>query len=250
MDVGDVIGLIPAAGRATRLGRLPYSKELLAVGTGEGERKVRVAIDSALRNMVASGIVQAQVAITESKQDIAAYLGDGSAFNLRIFCQRIAPTKSTPHTLQTLLPFAGDRVCALAFPDILFDARNAYRSLLEVLQSRQADIVLGLFPADSPQGCDMVSCQTSGELDLIDIKPQTTALTQTWGIAVWYSTFSDFLRRFVTENDTNEREIFVGDVITAAQRSGLRVWTLPVAKEPYIDVGTPQGLRAAWRLFG
>lgn len=249
MDFGEVIGLIPAAGRATRLGPLPCSKELLAVGLGEGERKVRVAIDSALRNMAASGIAEARVAITENKRDIAAYLGDGSVFDLRISCHYIAPTNSTPHTLSTLLPFAGDRVCALAFPDIVFDAPNAYRSLLEVLQLRHADVALGLFPADLPQGCDMVSCRTSGELDHIDIKPLTTSLTQTWGIAVWNSTFSDFLNTFVAEHNS-EREIFVGDVVTAAQRSGLRVWTLPVAKQPYIDIGTPQGLLAAWRLSG
>ena len=42
-EMKDVIGLIPAAGRATRLGHLPFSKELLPIG--KRTDRARLAVD-------------------------------------------------------------------------------------------------------------------------------------------------------------------------------------------------------------
>lgn len=244
----DVIGLIPAAGRATRLGPLPCSKEILPVGVHTGTRKVRVAISSCLDNMAASNIEQAVVAITANKSDVETYLGDGEGFGLSVSCHVIEPTQSAPETIAAILPFAKESMCALAFPDILFQSPDAYRNMLALMSDTNADVVLGLFPADRPQICDMVAVGRNGALERIDIKPQQTRLTHTWGIAVWRATFSRFMLGFVRRPGDLGREIFVGDVVMAAKRQGLRVVTQVVSAEPFIDVGTPQGLKAAWRL--
>lgn len=244
----DVLGLIPAAGRATRLGPLPCSKEIMPVGAQDGPRKVRVAIGSCLENMTASGIKQAVVGITANKSDVEVYLGEGEGFGLSVSCHVIEPTKSTPETVAAILPFAKDRICALAFPDILFDAPTAYRSMVAQMNEQSADVVLGLFPADRPHICDMVAVGADGALDHIDIKPKHTHLTHTWGIAVWRASFSRFLLEFVRQPAGVGRELFVGDVVMAAKRNGLRILTQVVSAEPYIDVGTPEGLKAAWRL--
>ncbi len=243
----DAIGIIPAAGRATRLGPLPCSKEILPVGVRKGQPSVRVAISSCLENMRASGIKQAVVGITSNKQDVATYLGEGEMFGMGISCHVIEPTQSAPETVAAILPFAKANPCALAFPDILFDAPHAYRDLLATLATRQADVVLGLFPADRPHICDMVAVVPDGTLEDIDIKPQKTNLTHTWGIAVWNAAFSRFLLDAVRQPHQGARERYMGDVVMAAKRAGMRVLAHKVCAEPYIDVGTPEGLRAAWR---
>lgn len=247
MSHSQAFGIIPAAGRATRLGLLPCSKEILPVGLRERQPSVRVAISSCLENMRASGIKQAVVGITSNKQDLAIYLGEGEAFEMDISCHVIDPTQSTPETVAAILPFAKDNACALAFPDILFDAPTAYGDLLAMLAQRQADVVLGLFPADRPHTCDMVAVSDDGELEEIDIKPQKTHLTHTWGIAVWNAAFSQFLLDAVRHPHEGPRERYMGDVVMAAKRAGMHVLAQTVCEKPYIDVGTPEGLRAAWR---
>ena len=78
----NFIGLIPAAGRATRMGDLPFSKELLPLAnksdlpTDPGSDPA-VAIDFALATLSEAGVSETCIVIAPGKCDIPAQTGEG-----------------------------------------------------------------------------------------------------------------------------------------------------------------------------
>ena len=142
---------------------------------------------------------------------------------------------------------------ALGFPDILYNAPNAYVRILERQAATQADVVLGLFPADRPQKVDMVDLGEGDRVRQIDIKPSQTHLQYTWGVAVWTPTFTRFMHNFLAtrkKDSSHQTELFMGHVFQAAMKDGIRVEAVSVSSQPYIDIGTPEDLIRATRSFG
>ena len=78
----EVVGLIPAAGRATRIAQLPCSKEVYPVGFktgGEGNTPVpKVVCHYLLEKMRLAGVTRAFIVLREGKWDIPAHLGNGT----------------------------------------------------------------------------------------------------------------------------------------------------------------------------
>lgn len=253
----EVVGLIPAAGHATRGGRLPCSKELYPIGfmsiKGQPDLQPKVACHYPLEAMRRGGIKKVYVVLREGKWDIPSYLGDGKAFDLDIaYLMRGLPF-GVPFTLEQAFPFIERNLVALGWPDILFHGVDGYQQLLDRQRASGADIVLGLFPADRPQKVDMVDLDESGQLREIVIKPSRTHLQYTWGMAVWTPVFSHFMHEFVLssiERASTNLEISVGDVIQAAYRKGLSVDCVHISDKPYVDIGTPDDLQRAVKCFG
>ena len=82
----EVLGLIPAAGRAERLGRLPCSKELLPIGFRETPQGPvpKVACHYLLERFRAAGIRRAYLVLHESKWDVARYFGTGAMVDMAL----------------------------------------------------------------------------------------------------------------------------------------------------------------------
>ena len=246
----DVVGLIPAAGRARRLGDLPCSKEILPVGfceTPQGPRP-RAACEPLLEGFRRAGIPRAWVLLRRGKWDIPAYLGERVAHGelppLELAYRVLDPTASVPETLNAARPFiAGQRV-ALGFPDIFFTPRDAFSHLLTRQDERGSNVVLGLFPTDTPHKTDMVALD--GErVRRIVIKPEKTDLIWTWSIAVWDAEFTEFLHAAGSRPREQGHEWWIGEVIQEAIDQGLQVDAVTFPEGSYLDVGTPRDLRRA-----
>ena len=249
-----LIGLIPAAGYATRLGTLPHSKEIHPIGTypdpnGSGLRP-KVVSHYLLEKMRNAGINRAYFIIREGKRDIAAHFKDGATVNMFLGYLLVTVPYGTPYTLDVAYPFVRDSLVALGFPDILFSPDDAYTRLIEHQVKSGADVVLGLFPADQPQATDVVAFDDRGRIMQILTKPTQTTLSHTWGIAVWTPTFTEFMHKYlagrpIPTEDT--RELFVGDLVQAGIECGMRVEGVYVSDTPFLDIGTPENLARAIR---
>jgi hypothetical protein len=77
-DVPEMIGLIPAAGEASRLGDLPCSKEVLPVGIDDGGR-LRVAADDLLDALAIAGAERAFVVLARPGAEPGAGNGGSGA---------------------------------------------------------------------------------------------------------------------------------------------------------------------------
>jgi glucose-1-phosphate thymidylyltransferase len=246
-----ILGLIPAAGRATRLGPLPCSKEIYPIGfrsgaDGQGPRPKAVG-HYLLEKMQHAGIEQAYIVLRAGKWDIPACFQDGAAVGMRLGYLVMDNTDGVPYTLDHAYPFVQDALVALGFPDILFSADDAFVHLLQHQARTGSDVVLGLFLGDQPHKTDMVEVDERGAVRRILIKPGKTDLRYTWGIAVWSPAFTQFMHEFLASRPavSDAPELHAGDVIQAAIQAGLHVQGVHVSAEPYLDIGTPEDLALA-----
>ncbi|MCP3959932.1 MAG: dTDP-glucose pyrophosphorylase [bacterium] len=252
-STSDVVGLIPAAGRADRLGPLPCSKEILPLGfsTGEdGEPRPRAVCSYLLESFASSGVGRAFVLLRQGKWDIPALLGSGADHGLPLAYLALEPTASVPETLDRAYPFIAESTVALGFPDILFQPGDAYAALLAERARGGAEVVLGAFPTDQSWKADMVELDEADRVRRIVIKQRDTGLRFTWSIAVWGPRFSRYLHDYVGAAISEEgQEIYVGDVIQAAIDDRLAVAAVRFPEGSFLDVGTPEDLRRATARF-
>lgn len=246
-------GLIPAAGRALRLGPLPCSKELLPVGfraTAVGPVP-KVAGHYLLESFAAAGIERVFMVLHEGKGDVPRYFGTGEIAGVALAYLSIPGSGSIPETLDRAYPFVRDGIVALGFPDVLFAPVEAYHTLLQRRRHTEADVVLGCFPVRNPHTTEMVELAPDGRVLRLEIRPPATGLTYNWLLAVWGPAFTRLLHGAVhggiADPGASSAEAPLGAVIQEAIRLGLRVEGVPFPEGSYRDIGTPEELAAAVR---
>lgn len=259
----EVIGLIPAGGRAIRIAPLPCSKELYPIGfrqvEKDGSLRPKVICHYLLEKMRLAGITKSYIVLRDGKWDIPAYLGDGKMFNMSLAYLTMRLSFGVPYTIDQAYPFVKHAIVALGFPDILFQPDNVFLQSLNRRTETNADIVLALFPTDNPQKWDMIDLDEKGQIRQFVIKPSQTHLRYTWTTAVWTPIFTHFMHKYlvaiqkgtegnnICSNTSEQPELFVGDVIQAAIHEGLRVEGVLFPRGTCLDIGTPEDLIKAVR---
>src|SRR4030042_5303742 len=248
----EVIGLMPAAGKASRLPALPCSKELYPIGYDARNFSPKVVSHYLLENMRMADIKRAYIILRKGKWDIPAYFGDGKMLDMHLGYLLMDLPYGVPYTLDQAYPFVKEAMVALGFPDIIFDPEDAFVRLVEKQKQSSADIVLGLFHTPNPHKTDMVDFDDdTGRVRSIQIKPSRTNLKYAWGIAVWGPSFTAFMHDYILsqinsfENKSEidlKREMFVGDVIQTAIENGMQIDSVILKDGNYVDIGTPEDL--------
>lgn len=248
-EAHELIGVIPAAGRARRLGRLPCSKEVLPIGWERGPNgrpRVVVACEPLLRQMRRAGAGRAFVVVGGGKWDVPAFLGDGDRVGLDLAYLVIEDSPSTAHTVARACRHLGDATTVLGFPDLVLQPADALGVIVDRHRVGDTDVVLGLFSTDEPSLFDMVEMDDESAVRRIVIKPPATNLRLTWLAAVWGGRFTGFLNEWVAAARPAEaapgRELYVGDVVQAAIAAGLTVVGVEVPGGGYEDIGVPGGV--------
>lgn len=254
-----IVGLIPAAGRAERLGPLPCSKELLPVGIRQTPRgpALQVAGHCLLERFRAAGVERAFMVLHESKWDVPRYFGTGEIAGVSLAYLSIPGSRSVPETLDRAFPFVADSLVALGFPDVIFEPLDAYAPLIARQAATGADLVLGLFPVADPRTMrttDMVELSEDGRVLRVEVRPEATALRSNWLIAVWSPVFTRFLHAAVGEAlkapaSPDAPELQIGAVVRAAVEAGLHVQGVEFPTGTWRDVGTLPELAAVLRGF-
>lgn len=256
IDPADVIALIPAAGFGTRFPG-QGSKEVHVLGR-DGRGEPVLLIDPLLAHLRAGGVREVVIVTRPEKADIQAALGDGTSRRLGIHWLLTPPTRSSPHTLDVAHAKVRGAVVVLGFPDIVFPAEQPVTTLLEGLQGEDVDLVLGVVPTRTPQRVDVVRRDSRGVRELV-IKPATwRGAAETWVMAAWRPSFSDFLHDQLAREvgadpepaTGSPRELFVGDLIQRFIDAGHRVAAVTLSESPGVDGGTPEGLAEVRRILG
>ena len=254
-----IIGLVPAAGQATRLSPLPFSKELFPIGymrlKGSDDWRPKPVCMYLLEEMKAAGVKDVFIILRKGKWDIPAYLGDGSLLDMNFAYLMMNLPFGVPYTLDQAFPFIQDAIVVFGFPDIIFKPDDALLRLLAKQAESGADIVLGLFRVSQPHKNDMVGLDGDGRIYEIQIKPTSTNFCYTWIIAVWASSFTHFMHEHVAvirkkkrDKITGNREVFFSDVIIAAMQNNMQVDKVIFDDGIYLDIGTHENLIKAAQL--
>ena len=243
-------GLIPAAGRATRLQNLPCSKEIypLHIRDKDGQDFNFPVCKCLIDSYRIAGVNKIYMIIRDGKEDIRHHLGNGSQYDVEIRYLFTQKSYGPPYTLDEAYPLIQNQYVVLGFPDILFKPRYAFKQLIEKQQQTNADVVLGLFPAPNPKKMDMVAIDQMGKIQSIHIKPQNTSLLWTWILAVWNPGFSAFMHQSLKDmlsdfESGKHTECHVGTVFQLALKSGVTFDFVNFNEGELIDIGTPDDLR-------
>lgn len=250
----DVVAVIPAAGSGSRLGTVRFSKELyplISVHGSERFHEAKSVCEHLFECLRRARVRKAMIILRDGKWDIPSAFGDGSDFGLSLAYQIARWPFGVPFTIDEAYQYTRNSSVALGFPDIVFEPRDAFSSLFEALEATSANVVLGLFPTDSPKTADVVDVRPDGSVSEIHIKSDSSARAGAWAIAVWTPVFSEFLHQYCQEFRTSRGgvhepdEVFVGDALNAAIRADVAVSSVSFPNGWFIDIGTPSGLRDA-----
>jgi glucose-1-phosphate thymidylyltransferase len=240
-----MIGVIPAGGLGTRLAPLGYPKELLPIvyTADDGRAVPRPVLLSSLDQMRAANVEQCIVVIADWKLELVRVLGERQADVALAYVVRGVP-RGLADAIDATHVWLAERDVCLALPDTLIEPADALARVGATLAATDADLVLGVFPTDRPEQLGPVRVDADGHVREVRDKPATVAddMRNTWGIAGWGPRFGALLHSMVAENPG----VILGAVFQRAIDDGLSVHAVRFTDGSFIDVGTPEGLAAAF----
>lgn len=251
------IGLIPAAGKATRLNPLPFSKELYPIESQWMNAPHRFhpkpVCVSLLEKMKLAGVQNTFIVLRKGKWDIPAFLAGGEMLGMHLAYLIMNLPYGVPFTLDQAYAFIKNDTVIFGFPDILFYPHDAFCRLLARQDTYGADIVLGLFPVSHQDRMDMVELDGNGRIGRIHIKPgkKRSDYPYTWIIASWGPAFTEFMHSYVSTAAKQQHEAPTGgeicfsDIINAGLKKDIRVDHVAFDDGRCLDIGTTDNLARA-----
>jgi glucose-1-phosphate thymidylyltransferase len=255
MTPKKLIGLIPAAGRGSRLAPFPCPKELFPVGyqdyqvNGTNQRRPKVISQYLIEHIIEAGAEKLMIIISEGKGDIMKYYGDGSKFSSDIAYLFQEELNGMPNALNLANKWIGESTVLFGMPDTIIEPDNLFKSMLQYHDAHNADLTLGLFPTNYPSKFGMVSTDEDNNVLFTIDKPRISDLKYMWGCAIWSSKFSELLNEFVMARDGNTKENVLGDVFNLAIERKMKVKGFHADGGQYIDIGTSDELDIALKRF-
>ncbi len=259
----EIIGLIPAGGQAKRLGKIPCSKEIIPVCNIEKEFSSRFKINVISEHLINSyriaGIKNIYFILRQGKWDIPSYYGDGKELGVNISYLIMNLPYGTPFTLDQAYHFTKDKYIALGYPDIIFSPAEAFIDVRKRMLETDADIVLGVFSIKNYKKWDMIEFDNKGKIKDIVIKKDRPDLKYGWAIALWNTTFWDFMHyhiqklikssqyRKLKANELPSRELYPGDIFLEAIKNGMRAEAVIFKNGRSTDIGTPEDFQRFYK---
>lgn len=231
-------GIIPAAGKGSRIQPLAFSKELLPVGerTEAGEHRPRAVSDYLVERLVIGGATRLCFVISPGKSDILEYYG-GAAYGVPIcYCVQPEPLGLCDAIFRAAPVIDPREPVAVGLPDTIWFPVDA-------LQSLPGDrLVFLLFPVERPQLFDAVIADADGRVREIQVKHPAPASNWIWGAfkmpgAIFHSLFELWKRR---------GDEYMGTLVNAWMEQGGEALAVR-AGASYLDVGAMEGYFAAMR---
>jgi glucose-1-phosphate thymidylyltransferase len=236
-------GIIPAAGKGSRIQPLAFSKELLPVGSrvDAGTERPLAVSEYLVERMIAGGATRICFVVSPGKTDILEYYGN------RVYSADVCYTVQTQpnglcDALFRALPFiAAEEQILFGLPDTVWFPEDGFTYL--------ADEALSflLFPVEHPEFFDAVVTDDDGHVREIQVKQERPSTNWVWGaFKMPTSIFSELHRLWCERNKSDE---YIGTLVNAWLARGGRAFGVH-AGERYVDVGTVHGYREAIKLLG
>lgn len=164
-----IVGVIPAAGHATRLQLLSGSKEMLTIGG-------KPVMDHLVERMRAGGCIRLRVVTRPEKKDVIAHAAELGADVVLGH-----PATVSESFLAGMAGLGEDDIVLIGLPDTLWEPIDGFRPLVDAVREG-SEVAVGLFridAADLPRS-DVVAFGVDGSIARIDIKPVEPASDWIW----------------------------------------------------------------------
>ena len=232
-------GIIPAAGRGSRIQPLAFSKELLPVGSRhdeQGREGPRAVSEYLIERMLLAGVDKFCIVISPGKSDILEYYGGNirGADVCYVVQSRPAGLCDALFCARPLI-HGGDSI-VVGLPDTIWFPADALTTLPDGILS------FLLFPVCHPELFDAVLADDSGAVEAVRVKSAAPGTNWIWGAfklpgRVYFALQSIWRERGRTDE-------YFGTLVNAYLGQGGRAAALRTG-EVYVDVGTVHGYREA-----
>jgi glucose-1-phosphate thymidylyltransferase len=246
----EIIGLIPAAGKGSRLG-LPYPKELFPTIRGNRYKPVSQFV---VRNLVEADVKHIVFVINETKHQLIGFFGSGSRFNCRISYvvqeshgdELKSSSPGLSHALDSAFHLVRNKTVYFGMADTIIEPREIFSQARKAADGKNDyDVILILFSTNRPEKFGMVAIDNDmNVLEIID-KPQQTNLTMMWGCIIWRPSFTEHLHECVNRLNISD----FADIMNRGIKSGLRFRGVCIPDSNYIDIGTCDEIKEIENLF-
>jgi glucose-1-phosphate thymidylyltransferase len=235
-------GVIPAAGRGTRIQPLAFSKELLPVGSrmDNGSERPCAVSEYLVDRMVRAGADKLCFVIAPGKSDILEYYGDGYRATPTAYVVQPNAAGLCDAIFRAAPLIAPHEPVLVGLPDTIWFPEDGLARLSD------EHLSFLLFPVERPEFFDAVVLDGHDRVLEIQVKSPIAASHWIWGAFkmpghVLHALHALWLVR-------ERRDEYVGTLVNAYLAAGGNAVGVR-AGEAYVDVGTLNGYRAALRLL-
>ena len=234
-------GIIPAAGRGSRIQPLAFSKELLPVGSrieGGAERPCAVS-EYLVERMILGGANKICFIISPGKSDILAYYGAGPSLAPAAYVVQPQPSGLCDAIFRAAPLIADDEAVLVGLPDTVWFPKDALGELPGGILS------FLLFPVERPDLFDAVVTDR-GEVREIQVKRRNAQSKWIWGAFKMPGHVFHELHWLWKERERQDE--YIGTLVNAYLARGGQALGVKIGQS-YVDVGTFNGYRAATALL-
>ena len=236
-------GIVPAAGRGSRIQPLAFSKELLPVGSrlDQGTERPCAVSEYLVERMIRGGATKICFVISPGKSDIMEYYGASYGGAVIVYVVQPQPSGLCDAIFRATPLIAPHEPVIVGLPDTIWFPEAALAAL--------PDDVLSflLFPVDHPEFFDAVVLGPQGEVREIQVKRPDAASAWIWGAFKMPGQVLGELHALWREREG--RDEFIGTLVNAYLAQGGEAVGVKAGRA-YVDVGTLHGYRAAIALLG
>lgn len=227
------IGLIPAAGKGSRLGS-PFSKELYPIPLHDEYYPIILSNLLALKMI---DVIEIVIIINSEKSDIMKFLGNGSKWGLVLNYVVQETSISLPNALaQAQSIIDGKEVFFLMADTIIEDNDFLVKFMSLMLDS--FEISLGCFSTDTPGKFATVTIE-NGIVSFCEEKNPDSKSRTMWGFWRWKPSFTNKLVMATESYSKNVKEQTMSEIIENEINSGL-VQGVFLEGYKYWDFGTQE----------
>ncbi|MEJ1159863.1 sugar phosphate nucleotidyltransferase [Prosthecomicrobium sp. N25] len=235
-------GIVPAAGRGSRIQPLAFSKELLPVGSrmSDGVERPCAVSEYLVERMIAGGADKICFVIAPGKSDILEYYGGGYGAASTVYVVQPNPAGLCDAIFRVSPLVDPEEQVLVGLPDTVWMPQDGFAALPD------GRLSFLLFPVERPEHFDAVVTDGAGRVLEIQVKSPVAATHWIWGGFKMPGRILEELRRLWLARDC--RDEYVGTLVNAWIAGGGEAWGVR-AGSAYVDVGTIDGYRTAARLL-
>ncbi|TPI63406.1 nucleotidyltransferase family protein [Mesorhizobium sp. B3-1-3] len=237
-----MLGIVPAAGRGSRIQPLGFSKELLPVGSrldGQTERPCAVS-EYLVRRMVRNGVDRICFIIGSGKSDILEYYAAGYDDATAIFVAQPSPVGLCDAIFRATPLVTPEETVLIGLPDTIWFPEDGFCHLAD------DQLSFLMFPVDRPDLFDAVILDRNGRVEQIQVKQADAATNWVWGAFKMPGRI--FLQLAALWRQRDGLDEYLGTLVNAYLAGGGEAYGVK-AGTAYVDVGTFNGYRTALRLL-
>ena len=233
-------GIIPAAGKGSRIQPLAFSKELLPLSALDGEnvRRPRAVSDFLVQRLLLAGARRICFVIAPDKSDILEYYSRFQPDAAICYVVQPHPAGLCDAIFQALPVIDRDEPVLIGLPDTIWFPEDGLKQLPDDRFS------FLLFPVSDPWSFDAVQLDDQSRILNIFVKDPHPPTNLIWGaFKMPGSVLHELFELWIERGRTDE---YIGTLVNEWLARGGSAWGV-AAGHTYYDVGTMEGYLKAMR---